>query len=47
MDIPWRKQLIGGSLSGKDFAGRLEISGAYTINLKNNIVGNCKSKFKN
>jgi len=41
------KQLIGGSLSGKDFAGRLEISGAYTINLKNNIVGNCKSKFKN
>ncbi len=41
------KQLIGGSLSGKDFVGRLEISGTYTTNMKGNIIGKMNSKFNN
>jgi len=41
------KQLIGGSLSGKDFVGRLEISGAYTLINKGKIIGENRSKFKN
>ena len=40
------KQMIGGSLSGKDYIGRLEISGAYTLN-QNIITGEFKYEFKN
>jgi archaellum component FlaC len=39
------KQLIGGSFSGKDFIGRLEISGAYTLGNKEQIIGISTNKF--
>ena len=39
------KQLIGGGLSGKDFIGRLEISGTYSLDNKRLIVGKSKNKF--
>jgi len=41
------KQLIGGSYSRDDFVGRLEISGAYDINMRGNVVGNYYAKFNN
>jgi len=41
------KQLIGGSPSREDFVGRLEISGAYVMNMKGKIVGNFSAKFNN
>jgi len=41
------KQLIGRSLSREDFAGRLEISGAYTLKNRGKIIGESHSKFKN
>jgi len=41
------KQLIGGSLSRKDFVGRLEIGGAYTLKNREKIIGESHSKFKN
>ena len=41
------KQLIGGSHSRDDFVGRLEISGAYALNMKGKVVGNCNAKFNN
>lgn len=41
------KQLIGGSHSIDDFVGRLEISGAYALNMKGKVVGNCNAKFNN
>ena len=40
------KQLIGGSLTGRDFIGRLEISGAYTLKNSGKIIGGNCSKFK-
>ena len=40
------KQLIGGRDSRKDFIGRLEMSGIYTIDVKKGITGNLKSNFK-
>ena len=39
------KQLIGGSHSREDFVGRLEISGAYTLNKHGKIIGENHSKF--
>jgi hypothetical protein len=39
------KQLIGGSFSRKDFVGRQEISGCYTINTKGKIYGESHNKF--
>ena len=39
------KQLIGGSHSRDDFVGRLEISGAYTINKKGDVIGESYNKF--
>ena len=42
-----KKRLIGGSLSRKDFVGRLEISGAYAMNMKGKFVGNYYAKFNN
>jgi len=39
------KQLIGGSHSRDDFVGRLEISGAYTINKKGDVIGENHNKF--
>jgi len=41
------KQLIGGSLSGEDFVGILEISGGYILNRKGDIIGESYSIFKN
>ncbi|MDD3772673.1 MAG: hypothetical protein PHC38_08470 [Weeksellaceae bacterium] len=40
------KQLIGGSLSKKDYIGRLEISGAYTLKNRGKIIGESQCKFK-
>jgi len=39
------KQLIGGSISRKDFVGRLEISGVYALDDKGKIYGENHSKF--
>lgn len=39
------KQFIGGSLSGREFKGRLEMSGIYGVNPQSQIVGNLQSKF--
>ncbi len=41
------KQLIGGSHSREDFVGRLQISGAFTIDRKGKLVGNYRAKFNN
>ena len=41
------KQLIGGSFSKEDFGGRLEISGAYAMNMKGKFVGHCCAKVNN
>lgn len=41
------KQLIGGSLSREGFVGRLEISGAYAMNMSGKVVGNYYAKFNN
>lgn len=39
------KQLIGGNMSGNAFIGRLEISGAYTLSAKENVIGKTNYKF--
>jgi hypothetical protein len=40
------KNMIGGSDSPDKWIGRLEVSGAFTLNNKNQIVGRMKSSFK-
>ncbi|HPQ23002.1 MAG TPA: ATP-binding protein [Candidatus Paceibacterota bacterium] len=40
------KQLIGGSFSRKDFIGRLEINGTYTLTNRGKIIGESYCNFK-
>lgn len=40
------KNMLGGSYGGSNWIGRLELSGAYTLNNRNKLVGRIKSNFK-